>query len=210
MIIIGELINASGKKVREAIAGRDGGFIREIARRQEEAGAHYIDVNVAVDSGDPSRETKDMEWAVSEVMQAVKIPLSIDTTNTAALHAGLRLAGKGTFINSITAEEARLEPFLELAVEFDSPCVALPIRDGIPPTAEERLKICSELTERAAAAGVAPRKALFRPFDFTGRGKRRRRKHCPSDPGRRQKNGRRKNHHGFEQYFVRPAAARPA
>ncbi len=166
MIIIGELINATRKKVKEAVTCRNASYIRELARKQEEAGAHYIDVNVATDSGDLSRETEDMRWAVKEVMQGVSIPLSIDTTNPEALKAGLEICGRGTFINSITGEEDRLEPFLELSAAYDSLAVVLPIRDGIPATAEERLKICAEITEKSKAAGIAPGKLFFDPLIF--------------------------------------------
>ncbi len=51
MLIIGELINATRKKVREAIVNKDGKYLKELARKQEEAGAHYIDVNAATGRG---------------------------------------------------------------------------------------------------------------------------------------------------------------
>ena len=42
MIIIGEKINGATPSVAEAIARRDEAFIRDLARRQAEAGADYI------------------------------------------------------------------------------------------------------------------------------------------------------------------------
>ncbi|RKY57723.1 MAG: methyltetrahydrofolate cobalamin methyltransferase, partial [Candidatus Latescibacterota bacterium] len=45
MLVVGELINASRKKVGEAIARRDADYIKKLARRQAEAGADFVDVN---------------------------------------------------------------------------------------------------------------------------------------------------------------------
>ena len=46
MIIIGEKINGSIPAVADAIARRDGEFIKERARMQDEAGATYIDLSL--------------------------------------------------------------------------------------------------------------------------------------------------------------------
>ncbi|HOJ83875.1 MAG TPA: methyltetrahydrofolate cobalamin methyltransferase, partial [Bacillota bacterium] len=41
MLIVGEKINTSRKAVKEAVTAKDEAFIRRLARRQHEAGAHY-------------------------------------------------------------------------------------------------------------------------------------------------------------------------
>lgn len=43
--VIGERINTSRKKVQEAVAARDAAYIIEDVRRQEKAGAAYIEIN---------------------------------------------------------------------------------------------------------------------------------------------------------------------
>ena len=48
MFTIGERINGMFKDVRQAIADKDPGPIVDLARRQTEAGAAYLDVLVAV------------------------------------------------------------------------------------------------------------------------------------------------------------------
>ena len=48
MIIIGEKIYGSIPAVADAIARRDGEFIKERARKQDEAGATYIDCCASV------------------------------------------------------------------------------------------------------------------------------------------------------------------
>ena len=43
--IVGERINTSRKKVREAVVNRDASYIREEVKNQQAAGAEFIDVN---------------------------------------------------------------------------------------------------------------------------------------------------------------------
>lgn len=57
MIIIGEKINGTRKKVGEAIKNREADFIRDLARSQFEAGAVYLDVNAGTI---PAQEAEDM------------------------------------------------------------------------------------------------------------------------------------------------------
>ena len=45
MLIIGEKINGTRSQVAKAIAERDKDYIQDLARRQTEAGADYLDVN---------------------------------------------------------------------------------------------------------------------------------------------------------------------
>lgn len=45
MIIIGEKINGTRKKVSAAIRERDAQFIKDLAQSQVEAGSNYLDVN---------------------------------------------------------------------------------------------------------------------------------------------------------------------
>ncbi len=164
MIVIGELINASGKKVREAIINRDGEFIASLAKRQSDAGADYIDVNVATGSGETSGEVEDMKWALDVVAGTVDKPVSVDTTDYEVLKAGLEMCGEGTFINSVNAEKGRLDAFLELAREYNSPTVALPIRESIPEEVEGRLEVVDEIVKSADKSGVSRENLYFDPL----------------------------------------------
>jgi hypothetical protein len=57
LIIVGERINGTSRRIREAVMGRNAELIAELARRQAEAGADYLDVNAGTD---PEREPEDM------------------------------------------------------------------------------------------------------------------------------------------------------
>ncbi len=76
MLVIGERINGMFKNVRNAIAEHDKSVIVDLAKRQLEAGAHVLDLNVGPASDDPVNA---MLWLVDTVQEAVDAPLAIDS-----------------------------------------------------------------------------------------------------------------------------------
>jgi len=52
MLVIGELINSTRKQVRAAIENKDSAYIQNLAQRQVEAGARWVDVNAGAFSDD--------------------------------------------------------------------------------------------------------------------------------------------------------------
>ncbi len=161
MLIIGELLNATRKKIKEAVLAKDAAYLQEIAKQQDEAGADYIDLNVATGSGKQEKEIEDMQWAVNLIREITDKPLTIDTTSLEVMKAGLAAHGPGAMINSISAEKGRLLPFLKLAREYECTAIALPVRDsGIPRDTETRLAISREILAAAEQEGL-PREQLY-------------------------------------------------
>ena len=79
---------------------------------------------------------------VTTVQDVVDVPLSFDTTNLAAIEAGLKLAKRQAMINSTSAEPERLERVPPVAAEYNAKLIALMMgKSGIPMTAEERVSI---------------------------------------------------------------------
>jgi len=153
MIVVGERINGTGARVREAVVGRKSGFVVQQARLQAEAGANYIDVNAGTE---PDREPEDMAWLVQTVQQAVGAPVCIDSSNPAALEAGLQVHRGRALLNSASAESARRDPVLALARKYDARVIALTLDDaGLPSTADQRLELALRMAEAARAAGIA-------------------------------------------------------
>ena len=68
MIIIGEKINGAIPSSAAAINSRDTAFIQDLAVRQAEAGADYLDVCAG---GDPENELATMEWLIDTVQAVV-------------------------------------------------------------------------------------------------------------------------------------------
>lgn len=59
MLIIGEKLNSAIPSVRQIINDKDAAAVQDLARRQVEAGADYLDLNTA-----HCNEVADMEWLV--------------------------------------------------------------------------------------------------------------------------------------------------
>jgi 5-methyltetrahydrofolate--homocysteine methyltransferase len=152
MLIVAERLNSTRKAVARAIAERDVAFVREETRRQAEAGADYIDINVAAAGGD---EVADMEWAVRAAQEATDLPLCVDSPNPAALAAGLAAHRGPPMVNSISGEQARMAAVLPLVKEHDAAVVALTIEDaGMPSLADDRVRIARAIVERLTSEGV--------------------------------------------------------
>jgi cobalamin-dependent methionine synthase I len=153
MVIVGERINGTGRKVREAVMVRDTDFIVGLAQRQAEAGADYLDVNAGTT---PDREPEDMVWLVRTVQGAADKPCCIDSPNVDSLRAGLEVHQGQALVNSASAESGRMEAVIALAAERKARLVGLTLDDsGMPATAEQRIAIAVRLGEAAQAAGVS-------------------------------------------------------
>lgn len=153
MLIVGERINTSRKRIRRAVEERDASFIQAEAQKQVDAGAALIDVNAGTSVKD---EVDDLKWLVETVQGAVDVPLCIDTTNTTALAEALKLHQGQPMINSITGEAERIESFLPLVKEHDALVVALTMTDaGMPTGADERLTMLQSIVEEVKKAEIA-------------------------------------------------------
>jgi len=153
LLIVGELINTSRKLIKEAVLNKDAGYIKDIASRQVQAGATFVDVNCGTMV---HNEAEIMEWLVNTVQEAVDAPLCIDSPSPEALQAGLELAaGKQPMVNSISAEKERFENILPLVLKYKAKVVALCMDDsGMPDTADQRIVIVKKLVQDLTDAGV--------------------------------------------------------
>jgi cobalamin-dependent methionine synthase I len=106
MIIIGEKLNGTIPKTGEAIQARDVAYIHDLAKRQAEAGAAFIDVNAGTG---PEREIADLLWLVQTAQEATDVPLCLDSANPKALAAALERVERPPLINSISGEHSRIE-----------------------------------------------------------------------------------------------------
>lgn len=153
MIIIGEKINSTLKSVRPAMENYDAAFIVDLAKRQYEAGAAYIDVNAGMFLND---EPERIEWLVNTIQEAIDAPFSIDSPNPKALERALK-ANKNSkpIINSITGEKERYEAVLPLVLEYQTGVVALCMDDkGMPETTEDRMTVAHKLIENLTKKGI--------------------------------------------------------
>src|SRR5574337_1275492 len=171
MLLIGESIHIISPKVKEALANRDGVFFVQLARRQKEAGADALDLNIG-----PQKKSgpEVMDWLVDCVREAVgDMTLSFDTTNVAAIEVGLKKIKKNghanAIINSTSAEAERLAVVPPLAAQYGAKLIALTMaKDGIPVNAEARVSIAMEkLIPRAQEVGIPMENLIIDPLVLT-------------------------------------------
>lgn len=164
--IIGENIHIISPKVKEAIKNRDARFFQELAVKQVEAGAVALDLNIGPQK---KRGHEILPWLVETVQEVVDVPLSLDTTNLAAIEAALEVAKVPCIINSTSAEEERLQNVPPLAKKFGAKLIALTMaKSGIPVSADERVNLALEkLIPRAMELDIPMEDLIIDPLVLT-------------------------------------------
>ncbi len=166
MKIIGENIHILSPRVKEALANRDRKFFQDLAVKQVEAGAWAIDLNIG-----PQKKLghEILPWLVSAVQEVVDVPLSLDTTNLAAIEAACEIVKQQPIINSTSAEPERLEKVPLVAKKYNTKLIALTMKsEGIPVSAEERVNIALEyLIPRCEEVGLPLEDLIIDPLVLT-------------------------------------------
>jgi 5-methyltetrahydrofolate--homocysteine methyltransferase len=145
MVIVGELINASRKAIGALIEAKDADAIKKVSVDEKNAGANYIDVNAGIFVG---KEGGYLAWLVKTVQDAVDGPCCIDSPDPNAIEKALAVHKGVAMINSISLEKERYDKLLQVVAGTDLKVVALCMSDeGMPQTAEARVKIAEKLIE---------------------------------------------------------------
>ncbi len=165
--VIGERINPTGrKKLSTQLAEGDLSMVRADARKQIEAGAMILDVNMGV-PGQP--EDLLMTRAVDELQAiAPATPLSIDSMSVEAIEAGLKTVIGRPLLNSINGEDERIEALLPLVKRYGANFIALAMDStGIPEDADARIRIAEKIVRKAEAIGIDRSRILIDCLVFT-------------------------------------------
>ncbi len=159
-VLIGERINPTGKKrLAEALRVGDMSPVAREVRAQVEAGADVVDINVGAAGVD---EVRILPLAVRTALEAADVPLSLDSTNPAALKAALELYPGKALVNSVNGEESTLERVLPLVREHGAAVIGLTMDgEGIPSDPFKRLKIAERIVERAEQRGIPRQDVLI-------------------------------------------------
>lgn len=157
--VIGERINPTGKKrFQQALRERDFNYIMERAIEQAEAGADILDINVGLPGLD---EAEMMGQVVRAVQSVVDLPLQIDSSDPAAIEAGLRACHGKAIVNSVNAEPETLRKILPLVRKYGAAVVGLTMdKEGIPQTAEQRIELARRIVQTALSYGI-PKRDVF-------------------------------------------------
>lgn len=141
-LFVGERTNVIGsRKFKRLIAEGKYEEASEIARAQVKRGAHVIDICLA----DPDREElEDMEHFLKFVVNKVKVPLMIDSTDEEVIEQALTYSQGKAIINSINLEdgEERFEKIVPLIHRFGASVVVGTIDEkGMAVSAERKLEV---------------------------------------------------------------------
>jgi len=152
-VIIAERINPTGRKnlAEELRQGRLD-IVKTDAKRQSDAGAHIIDVNVGAVS---VNEVEMLPKAVKKVMEVTDKPICIDSANPKAIKAALDVYPYKALINSVNGKEESMEEILPMVKESGCAVICLTMDEaGIKTDVESRLNVARKIIKRAEAAGI--------------------------------------------------------
>jgi 5-methyltetrahydrofolate--homocysteine methyltransferase len=146
--IIGERINPTGRRVfQEQLRAGDLALIEKDVRAQVAGGADVLDVNMGVPLTD---EADLLVRAIQLVQSLTDLPVCIDSSVVEALEAGLAAYQGRALVNSVTAEDERLEAILPLVKKHNAAVIALPNdADEIPMDADKRVELTDKIVRVA-------------------------------------------------------------
>ncbi|MFA9455557.1 methionine synthase [Halalkalibacter sp. AB-rgal2] len=167
-LFVGERTNVIGsRKFKQLIADGKYEEASEIARAQVKRGAHVIDICLA----DPDRdELQDMEEFLSFVINKVKVPLMIDSTDEKVIEKALTYSQGKAIINSINLEdgEERFEAVVPIIKRYGAAVVIGTIdEEGMAVSAERKLEVAKRSHDLLVNKyGLQPEDIIFDPLVF--------------------------------------------
>ena len=152
-MIIGERINPTGKKkFKQALKEHDMDYILKEGITQQDRGAHILDVNVGLPDID---EVAMMKEVITELQSVTSLPLQIDTVDIKAMEAAMRIYNGKPMVNSVNGKQESMDQVFPLIQKYGGVVIGLTIdEEGIPNTAEGRIKIARKIIKEAEKYGI--------------------------------------------------------
>ena len=151
MIIIGEKINGSIPSMAKAIAERNEEWIKDMARKQAEAGADYIDCCSSVEEN----EVETMHWMIDLIQSVTDTPIAVDSPNAAVCVECMKFCKRPGMINSVSGEGNKIDTVFPVIADTKWDVMALLCDDtGIPKTAQDRIRVLDNIMARAKEFGI--------------------------------------------------------
>jgi 5-methyltetrahydrofolate--homocysteine methyltransferase len=169
-LLVGERVNAQGsRKVKRLLLADDYEGILEVAREQQESGAHVLDICVAVtERGD---EAEQMAKLVKLLSMSIETPLMIDSTEAPVIEAALQHLPGRAIINSINMENGRkrIDDVVPIAKRHGAALVALTIDPvGMAKTRERKLEVAKAIYEIVVGEyGLKAEDLIYDALTFT-------------------------------------------
>ena len=129
--IIGERINPTGRKIfQQQLRRGDLSRVEIDVKEQADGGAMLLDVNMGAPLAD---EAELMRQAIPLIQRLTDLPLVIDSSIIEVLDAGLAAYQGKALVNSVTAEDERLEAILPLVKKYGAAVIGAAQRRGGDP-----------------------------------------------------------------------------
>lgn len=161
-LAVHQAMNAAGE------AGQAGeAYLLNAARRQVDAGAGFLDVNVDEYSNDPGRRAEAMRWLAGLLSERFDVPLSIDSSSRDTLIAGLEACRERpgrAMVNSVSLE--RVE-YVDVISRFGAEAVVSAAgREDLPTDVDGRMANLEKIIAILDEAGVGRDRMHLDPLVF--------------------------------------------
>jgi 5-methyltetrahydrofolate--homocysteine methyltransferase len=152
MLFIGNQIRLTRALLASAVRQQRYSLFQTLARRQVEAGADYL----LVDMGPQHKgAVGELAWLVATIQSSVSVPLALRSDDPAVLEAGLKAARTPILVDATLPAVSDLAPYIDLARRYGTKLAFSACPGGLPAPAEERLELASEtLLPAALDAGL--------------------------------------------------------
>lgn len=164
MIIIGEKINGAIPSVAKAIEEKNEDWIRDLARRQSEAGADYIDVCSSV----KDRDVETLKWLIDLVQEVCDTPLCIDSPSAQSIVQAIKFCKKPGVINSVSLEGDKIETVFPVIADTEWEVIALLSgKNKISEDVDERIEYLNEIMKKAQEYNIPQQRIHIDPLVFS-------------------------------------------
>ena len=153
VVVCGERLNPTGKKkLKAALKEERYDELVIEAIKQEQAGAHVLDVNVGLPGID---EPKVMKHVIKLLQEVIQLPLQIDSSNFQAIEEACRYYNGKPLINSVNGKDETMEAVFPVVKKYGGVVIGLALdKNGIPPKAEQRFEIAKKIINKAKEYGI--------------------------------------------------------
>lgn len=163
MYIIGEKLNGTIPSMAKAIANRDEEWIKDLARKEAEAGSDFIDVCASVEVG----EVETLKWMIDLVQSVTDVPIAVDSPSADVLAEAYKFCKVPGMFNSVSMESSKkIDMIFKLMAENPGWQVVAMLCDdtGIPKCAADRLRVFDNIMAKAKEYGIDPSRIHIDPI----------------------------------------------
>ena len=164
--IVGENINPFGRsQLNDELESEKLNVVRASARRQDQAGADALDVNLGKKG---EQNPAFFAQTILELQSLTRLPLFLDNMNPVSLEKALQIYAGKAVINSVNSIQKNYEALFPLARKYGASVILLAMdENGIPEKANARFKIIEKLFKQARKYGLSRADILADPVVLT-------------------------------------------